>query len=75
MQNLKNDKMKLTVMQWVTIVAILAYLVYEFYFVAQWEKSLPEGDPVIRADLPFIWGILLILIVISVFQFIRKRKR
>jgi hypothetical protein len=65
--------MKLTKIQWTTLAAIAAYLVYEFYFVARWEATLPESDPVIRADLIFIYPILLILIIISAVQFIRNK--
>jgi hypothetical protein len=65
--------MRLTTVQWLTLAAIAAYLIYEFYFVSRWEATLPESDPVIRADLIFIYPILLILIVISVVQFIRKK--
>ena len=67
--------MKLTKIQWSTIIAIIAYLIYEFYFVAKWEKGLPESDPVIRADLIFIYPVLLFLIIASIVQFIRKGKR
>jgi hypothetical protein len=55
-------------------VALLAYLAYEFYFVPHWEAALPPGDPVIRADLFFIYPVLTILLVISVLKLIRKRK-
>ena len=66
--------MKLTKIQWATIIALIAYIVYEFYFVAQWERGLPESDPVIRADLIFIYPVLLFLIIASIVQSIRKRK-
>ena len=66
--------MRLTIMQWITLGALLAYLVYEFYFVSRWEATLPPGDPVIRADLFLIYPVLAILLVISVIQLIRKRK-
>ena len=65
--------MKPTKLQLLTLAAIAAYLVCEFYFVSRWEASLPESDPVIRADLIFIYPLLLILIIISVVQFIRKK--
>jgi hypothetical protein len=64
--------MKLTKLQWVTLAALLAYLVYEFVLIPRWEATLPESDPVIRADIFLIYPILLILIAISVIQFFRK---
>ncbi|MGB5315089.1 MAG: hypothetical protein WBN56_03755 [Robiginitalea sp.] len=65
--------MKLTKIQWVTLVAILAYLIYEFILIPRWEATLPESDPVIRADIFLIYPVLLILVVISAIQFIRKK--
>ncbi|MGB5402915.1 MAG: hypothetical protein WBN13_02975 [Robiginitalea sp.] len=65
--------MKLTKIQWVTLVAILVYLIYEFIMIPRWEATLPESDPVIRADIFLIYPVLLILILISVFQFFRKK--
>ncbi len=66
--------MRLTIVQWVTLAGLLAYLAYEFYFVPRWEATLPPSDPVIRADLFFIYPVLAILLVISVIQMVRKRK-
>ncbi len=65
--------MKLTKLQWFTLGAIAAYLIYEFYFVSRWEATLPESDPVIRGDLVFIYPVLLVLIILSVVQFVRKK--
>ena len=65
--------MKLTTFQWLTLVALAAYLIYEFYFVSRWEATLPASDPVIRGDLVFIYPVLLLLIIISVVQYIRKK--
>ena len=65
--------MNLTKIQWVTLVAILAYLIYEFILIPRWEATLPESDPVIRADIFLIYPVLLILVVISAIQFIRKK--
>lgn len=66
--------MRLTGVQWITVFLILAYLVYEFYFVARWAAELPDSDPVIRADLIIIWPLLLIMIIISVIQLIRRKR-
>jgi hypothetical protein len=65
--------MNLTKIQWVTLVAILAYFIYEFILIPRWEATLPESDPVIRADIFLIYPVLLILVVISTIQFFRKK--
>jgi len=65
--------MNLTKIQWVTLVAILAYLIYEFILIPRWEATLPDSDPVIRADIFLIYPVLLILVVISAIQFFRKK--
>jgi len=65
--------MKMTKIQWVTLVAILAYLIYEFILIPRWEATLPESDPVIRADVFLIYPVLLILVVISAIQYFRKK--
>ena len=65
--------MKLTKIQWVTLVALLAYLVYEFILIPKWEATLPESDPVIRADIFLIYPVLLILVLISAIQFFRNK--
>lgn len=64
--------MKLSKIQWITLFLIIAYLVYEFVLVKNWAAGLPESDPVIRADLFFIIPILLVFIIISIVQFMRK---
>ena len=65
--------MNLTKIQWVTLVAILVYLIYEFILIPRWEATLPDSDPVIRADIFLIYPVLLILVVISAIQFFRKK--
>ena len=66
--------MKLTVVQKITIIAIIGYVIWEIV-VQQWAKELPPSDPVIRADLLLIIPILAVLIVISLVQFIRNRNK
>ena len=66
--------MKLTKVQIITIIALIAYLIWEFA-VKQWEKGLPESDPVIRADYVLIFPVLGILILVSIYQFIKGRNR
>lgn len=68
-----QHSMKLTKIQWVTVIAILSYLIYEFIFVRNWAAGLPESDPIIRADLFLIYPVLLILIIISLLQLIRRK--
>jgi len=63
---------KLTRIQLITVIALVAYGIWEIV-VRQWAKSLPDGDPVIRADLVFILPVLAILVVISLIQLIRNR--
>lgn len=66
--------MKLTVIQIITIIALIAYLIWEIA-VNQWAQSLPESDPIIRADYLLIIPILGVLILISLIQFIRGKNR
>ena len=66
--------MKLTVVQKITLLAIVAYIIWEIA-VQQWANDLPPSDPVIRADLILIIPILAILIIISLIQFIRRRNK
>jgi len=64
---------KLTKLQTVTIVTIIAYLVWEFY-VQQWAKALPGDGPVIRVDLLFIIPVISGLVIASIVQIIRRKK-
>ena len=61
----------LTVIQKTTIILIILYIFWEIA-VKVWERSLPPSDPVIRADLIFIYPLLLSFIVISLFQLIYR---
>ena len=45
----------ITKTQFVTIILIVAYVFYEFVLVRKWMSSLPPSDPIIRADLIFIY--------------------
>jgi hypothetical protein len=65
--------MRLTKIQGATIFSIGAYLIYEFIFVRIWAAGLPDSDPVIRVDLFFIFPILIILIALSMAQYLRKK--
>ena len=65
---------KLTGIQRVTIILILASLVWEIA-VRIWMASLPAYDPVIRVDLLFIIPLLAVFITISIFQIILRKQR
>jgi len=57
----------ITKLQTGTIVAIIVYLIWE-YFVQQWAKTLPDGDPVIRVDLLLIIPVIAGLVIASIVQ-------
>jgi len=65
---------KITKFQIVTLVAFAAYLFYEFVLVRRWASGLPESDPIIRADLIFIYPVLALLALVSLYQLFRKGK-
>ncbi|MEP1354772.1 MAG: hypothetical protein ABJX32_11695 [Tateyamaria sp.] len=56
--------------QWVTLLAFGAYFLWEFVLLAGW-KAETQG-PLIRVDLLIIYPALLILAVVSAFQFFRR---
>jgi len=60
----------MTKMQIATLVLLAAYLIWEVV-VQIWAKT--EGGPIIRVDLLIIYPVLVILIIISLYQRIRKR--
>jgi hypothetical protein len=62
---------KMTRIQKITLVLILAAILWEIA-VRTWMRSLPESDPVIRADLFFIITLLAVFITISVIQKFQK---
>jgi len=63
----------ITKLQTGTIVAIIVYLIWE-YFVQQWSKTLPDGDPVIRVDLLLIIPVITGLLIASIVQTIKREK-
>ncbi|MFD1314375.1 hypothetical protein [Namhaeicola litoreus] len=63
---------KFTKFQWITITLWIIYVVWEL-MVWIWAKSLPPSDPVIRADLLFIYPILAMFSGISVWQFLKSK--
>lgn len=63
---------KLTLIQKITVICIILYVIWEIA-VRIWMTTLPPDDPVIRADLILILPVLIILIVISLIQFIIRK--
>jgi len=62
----------MTKIQITTIVLILAYFLWEL-LVWFWIKGQPEsGGAIIRVDLIIIFPILLVLIIISLYQYFKK---
>ena len=62
----------ITKIQIATLVLIVAYFIWEFS-VWQWAKTATEQGAIIRVDLIIIYPILLVLIVISIIQIIKKK--
>lgn len=60
----------LTKVQLFTILSLLAYAVWEVA-VQVWAKGI-EG-PIIRVDLIFIYPILLVLVIVSIIQFVKRK--
>jgi len=60
----------MTKIQWTTVLACSAYLIWEFVLLADW-KSTTDG-PLIRVDLIVVYPILLALLFASVWQIFRK---
>lgn len=67
--------MKLTVLQIITILALIAFAVYELWYIPKWLETVSDDNPVIRTDLMIFPPILFILIIISVIQFFRRKKK
>lgn len=63
---------KLTLIQKITVTSLILYILWEIA-VRIWMTTLPPDDPVIRADLILILPVLIILIVISLIQFIIRK--
>ena len=65
--------MKVTKIQIFTIIIFLLYVIYEFVFVSNWRETLPESDPIIPADLIFIYPILGILAIVSIAELLKRK--
>jgi hypothetical protein len=64
--------MKLTNLQIITVVLLLLYVIWEIS-VQIWDEK--EETAVIRGDLAFIYPILLVLIIFSLFQYFRSKNQ
>ncbi len=63
---------KLTKIQIITSFLIVAYFIWEL-FVWFWVRGQPEsGGAIIRVDLVIIYPILLVLLIISIYQYFKK---
>jgi len=59
----------------ITVVIVIASIVWEFY-VQQWMALQPDGGAnVIRVDLFVIWPLVLTLVSISVFKLFFEKKK
>ena len=67
--------MKLTTVQIITLLALIAFAVYELWYIPKWLETVSDDNPVIRTDLIIFPPILFILIIISVIQFFRRKKK
>ena len=67
--------MKLSTVQIITLLALIAFAVYELWYIPKWLETLSDDSPVIRTDLIIFPTILFILIIISVIQFFRRKKK
>ncbi len=61
----------MTKVQWITIILIIAYIIWEF-IVQRWAASTHE-DNMIRVDLVIIYPVLIIMIIISVYQYFKTK--
>jgi hypothetical protein len=59
----------MTKIQKTTIVLIIIYLIWE---IIVWFWAKKESGPIIRADLFFIYPVLGVLVIISLFQLFRR---
>lgn len=62
----------ITVVQCLTIGAVILYLFWDYYLLADW-KAETKG-PLIRVDLLLIYPLILIGIVISFWQLFKQKK-
>jgi len=64
----------LTLLQKTTLGLLIGYVIWEIA-VQIWIRQLPPSDPVIRADLIFIYPILLLFIFLSIWQYVHLKNK
>ena len=63
----------MTKVQKTTFILIIAYIIWEIS-VSIWSNSQPEGGgAIIRVDLMIIYPVLIVLIILSIYQYIRYK--
>lgn len=63
-----------TLLYIITVVVLVGAIVWEYY-IQQWMTYQPNGGvDVIRTDLFVIWPLVLMLVAVSLFRFIKGRK-
>lgn len=65
--------MRVTKIQVFTVLSIIGFLIYEIWYIPEWLKTLEKGDPPIRLDIIIFLPIVVLLIMLSVIQLIRKK--
>ncbi|SEQ51161.1 hypothetical protein SAMN05421824_1848 [Hyunsoonleella jejuensis] len=65
---MKNKK--ITTIQWATMAFIMLYLLWEFVVLSSWKEN--TAGPLIRVDLLILYPMILIGIVISIIQFLKR---
>jgi hypothetical protein len=71
MEKVTKDK-KMTTIQWATIGLIILYILWEFVLLSSWKENT-EG-PLIRVDLLLLYPLILLGIVVSAVQFLKRKK-
>jgi len=61
---------KTTSIQRITIVMLISYVFWEIG-IWIWSRNIPPSDPLIRVDLIIIYPFLLILLIVSVYQYFK----
>lgn len=63
---------KTSSIQRISIVLLVGYLIWELA-IRLWASNLPPHDPLIRIDLIVIYPILIVLVIISLYQFFKTK--
>ena len=68
----KCEVRSITKIQWLTLIAIIAYAAWEWVILADWKAQ--TAGPLIRVDLVIMYPILIVLVGISVWQQMSKQQ-